>query len=148
MSYDLLNDQSYSRYNTMLNQQKGMDVGGPAPMNYSMRQGVPNSYDNIAMYPRGCSRWRHPPADVKQYPKSDRFFVTQGSGVPLKFESSFTKLPEKSMFVFARNKASPACCPSTFSTSTGCVCTTPFQRDNIGIARGGNSVMAQLNPRI
>lgn len=35
----------------------------------------------------------------------------------------------KSMFMFSNNKSSPDCCPSTFSTSTGCVCTTDAQRD-------------------
>ena len=42
--------------------------------------------------------------------------------------------PEKK-FMFANNITSPACCPSTFSTSTGCVCTTKNQRDFI-IQRG------------
>ena len=36
--------------------------------------------------------------------------------------------PEKK-FMLANNVTSPACCPSTFSTSTGCVCTTQKQRD-------------------
>jgi len=146
MAYDLLNDQAYSRYNTMLNQQKGMEAGGPAPINWNMRQGVPISYDNVALHPKGCSRWRHPPANVPQM--QGKFFVTQGSSVPLRHEAVFTELPKNSMFTFARNRASPACCPSTFSTSTGCVCTTPQQRDNIGIRRGGNSIMGPLNPPI
>jgi hypothetical protein len=42
--------------------------------------------------------------------------------------------PEK-MFMFANNKASPMCCPSTFSTSTGCICSTENQRDFVA-ARG------------
>ena len=37
----------------------------------------------------------------------------------------------KSMFMFMNNKSSPDCCPSTFSTSTGCVCTTENQRKYI-----------------
>ena len=35
------------------------------------------------------------------------------------------------MFMLANNVASPLCCPSTFSTSTGCLCTTKNQRDFI-----------------
>ena len=35
----------------------------------------------------------------------------------------------------ANNVTSPSCCPSTFSTSTGCVCSTKNQRDFIA-ARG------------
>ncbi len=42
--------------------------------------------------------------------------------------------PEK-MFMLANNVTSPQCCPSTFSTSTGCVCTTKNQRDFVA-ARG------------
>lgn len=39
------------------------------------------------------------------------------------------------MFMWANNVTSPLCCPSTFSTSTGCLCTTKNQRDFIA-ARG------------
>ena len=42
--------------------------------------------------------------------------------------------PEK-MFMLANNVSSPQCCPSTFSTSTGCLCTTKNQRDFVA-ARG------------
>ena len=38
--------------------------------------------------------------------------------------------PEK-MFMFENNRSSLECCPSTFSTSTGCICTTQNQRDYI-----------------
>lgn len=34
----------------------------------------------------------------------------------------------QNMFMFSNNQSSPNCCPSTFSTSTGCVCTTENQR--------------------
>ena len=44
----------------------------------------------------------------------------------------------KSMFMFMNNKSSPDCCPSTFSTSTGCVCTTENQRKYIN-SRGMGS---------
>ena len=33
-----------------------------------------------------------------------------------------------SMFMFAYNKYSPACCPSRYSTSRGCVCMTEDQK--------------------
>ena len=38
---------------------------------------------------------------------------------------------DQNMFMFYRNKSSPECCPSTYSTSTGCVCTTQDQRDYV-----------------
>ena len=44
--------------------------------------------------------------------------------------------PQK-LFMLANNRSSPECCPSTFSTSTGCVCTTKNQRDYIS-TRGIN----------
>jgi len=43
----------------------------------------------------------------------------------------------KSLFALAFNKSSPACCPSTYSTDTGCVCTTSQQRKYFN-QRGGN----------
>lgn len=36
--------------------------------------------------------------------------------------------PEQSMFILANNVCSPACCPSTFSCSGGCVCLTDTQK--------------------
>ena len=39
------------------------------------------------------------------------------------------------MFMWANNVSSPHCCPSTFTTSTGCICSTKNQRDFIA-ARG------------
>jgi hypothetical protein len=42
---------------------------------------------------------------------------------------------DQNMFMLYRNKSSPECCPSTFSTSTGCVCTTQDQRDYV-VRRG------------
>ncbi len=37
----------------------------------------------------------------------------------------------KSMFMFTHNQVSPDCCPSTYTTDRGCVCTTKQQRDFI-----------------
>lgn len=46
--------------------------------------------------------------------------------------------PDPSLFIFSDNKISPECCKSaTYSSSTGCVCTTPEQRNFIN-QRGGN----------
>ena len=50
---------------------------------------------------------------------------------------------EKKMFMLANNRASPNCCPSTFSTSTGCICTTKNQRDFVA-SRGHNNPKASL----
>ena len=44
----------------------------------------------------------------------------------------------KNMFMFAYNRSSPYCCPSTYSTSTGCICTTDKQKNFLNIKRGNN----------
>jgi hypothetical protein len=41
------------------------------------------------------------------------------------------------LFLFKNNQCKPECCPSSFSCGSGCVCTTPGQRDLIA-SRGGN----------
>jgi hypothetical protein len=41
------------------------------------------------------------------------------------------------LFMFKNNAAKPECCGSTYSTDTGCVCTTPEQRKFLNM-RGGN----------
>jgi len=43
----------------------------------------------------------------------------------------------KHMFMFAYNRSSPECCPSTFSSSRGCVCMSDAQRNYIN-SRGAN----------
>ena len=67
--------------------------------------------------------------------------VDQGNELPLKCKKTFFSGmgpsidgdpdTDRNMFMFYRNKTSPDCCPSTFSTSNGCVCTTRQQRDFI-----------------
>ena len=41
------------------------------------------------------------------------------------------------MFVFAKNQASPECCPSTYTTDRGCICTTE-QQEKLLQSRGRN----------
>lgn len=43
----------------------------------------------------------------------------------------------KKMFMFAHNQHRPECCPSTYSSSLGCVCTTDKQRKFLNM-RGAN----------
>jgi hypothetical protein len=51
----------------------------------------------------------------------------------------------KDMFMFAYNQSHPECCPSTYSTSTGCICTTPAQRQwlNMRGQRGTDGFVVQ-----
>ena len=48
------------------------------------------------------------------------------------------------MFMFARNKCNIGCCPSTYSCSGGCVCTTNKQRKFVN-SRGGNKTQGGGN---
>ena len=55
---------------------------------------------------------------------SDNSFLT---GPPVDGDADS---PQRS-FMFANNPTSLNCCPSTYSSSTGCVCTTEKQRDYV-----------------
>jgi len=105
------------------------------------------AFDNLLLRPKSCSKWRHPPACNKLY-KPNNIYTPQGTPFPL--EPSLTKQgiingpnvdgtknTPKDMFMFAYNKCSPECCPSTYSCDKGCVCTTKQQREFIN-TRGNN----------
>jgi hypothetical protein len=47
------------------------------------------------------------------------------------------ELGPDNLFVFRNNQAKPECCSASYSADTGCVCTTPQQRNFINM-RGGN----------
>ena len=95
---------------------------------------------NGEVYKTSCKHnWKKEPCDNKL---NDTMGFTQfGSSVPLKsteteLSSDHKTYPsvdgvgdKNSMFMFAYNKASPECCPSSYSTSTGCVCSTDNQID-------------------
>ena len=111
-------------------------INNQAPVSWHMGKGIIGSYDGLKLHPTGGSSWRHYPSNAPLI--KGKVFVPQGTPVPLKNEEYGVDIPKDSMFMFARNIASPLCCPSTYSTSTGCVCTTPEQRRIIGATRGGN----------
>lgn len=125
-------------------QQLSYGYDDPAPVKYYMGRGLPGSYDGLRLKPRGDSTWRKYPNNPPL--KSNPLFVPQGAGIPLRNEEIYVDIPKDSMFYFAHNYASPACCPSSFSTSTGCLCTTPGQRDFIN--RRGSNKVAGGNPDI
>lgn len=108
----------------------------PAPINWHMGEGIIGSYAGLRLKPAGVSSWRKYPNDAPL--KKNPLFVPQGTPLPLKNEEIYQNIPDDSMFMFAKNYASPACCPATYSTSTGCVCTTPEQRSFVGARRGNN----------
>lgn len=89
-------------------------------------------------------KWMKAPADTPLLQRTG--FVAQGAQGPLTDRLSDeshltgphldgTPNTSESLFMFAKNKCSPGCCPSSFSCDSGCVCTTEKQREFI--SRGG-----------
>ena len=122
-----------------------------APTDYSM-----GDFSNLKLKPDSCSEWRKAPACNKLY---EKVFTPQGTQIPLKpnFTKSVSEGPpvdgnttddnRKDMFIFAYNKSSPECCPSTYSTSNGCICTTKNQREYIN-QRGNNRSYPKINKNL
>jgi hypothetical protein len=106
-----------------------------APLDYS--KGV---WDNLSLSSRnGDCDWRHPPCDeplnpeVMLFSKNPELEYRQGlvEGVENCYYPSVdgTDDGKKNMFMFAHNKCSPECCPSTYTGDRGCICTTENQRN-------------------
>ena len=103
-------------------------------------------FDGLCLQTGNKESWMKSPDNTALIP-NDALFTYLSSQGPLKpvftdnsalTGPSIDGHPEsaKKMFMFANNRTSPNCCPGTFSTSTGCVCTTENQRDFIA-SRGG-----------
>jgi len=102
-------------------------------------------YDGLCLKTGNTEYWMKSPDETALVP-NDGLYTYLSSQGPIKMKLSdqaalrgppvdgVAGSPEK-MFMFANNVTSPLCCPSTFSTSTGCVCSTKNQRDFIA-ARG------------
>ena len=108
-----------------------------------------SAYDGLCLKTGNSEQWRHSPSNVPLVSNSNLYTV-QGHDSPLKpvisdpsslSGPSLDGTPDQpnKMFMFANNQSSPSCCPSTFSTSNGCVCTTDKQMDFIA-ARGYNNL--------
>ena len=102
-------------------------------------------YDGIKLKTGNKECWLKSPAETPLIPNDGLYSYLSSQG-PIKMKLSDQAAligppvdgvkgsPEK-MFMLANNVSSPQCCPSTFSTSTGCLCTTKNQRDFVA-ARG------------
>lgn len=98
-------------------------------------------YDGLCLKTGNQEYWMKTPDETALVP-NDTLYTYLSSQGPIKMKlsdqaalrgppvdgvnGSFEK-----MFMWANNITSPLCCPSTFSTSTGCVCSTKNQRDFI-----------------
>ena len=85
-----------------------------AALDYSMGKGVKNSWDK-------------PNTDMSRN-INQGLEGNVGGPVPL---------PEGELFMWRENKSDPNCCPGIYSTSTGCICSSPEQMNYLN-ERGGN----------
>jgi len=108
----------------------------PSPIAFNMGNGIMGSYDNLKLKTKCQDSWRKEPCNPPL--KQGKIFVPQGTPLPLKNEMIYSELPQDSMFLFAKSYSHPSCCPSTYSTDRGCICTTPEQRKFVGEQRGNN----------
>jgi len=102
-------------------------------------------YDGLCLKTGNDEYWKKSPYEVPLIP-NDNLYTYLASQGPIKMkisdQSALIGPPidgvdgsDEKMFILANNVSSPLCCPSTFTTSTGCLCTTKNQRDFIA-ARG------------
>tara|TARA_B100000686_G_C16592013_1_gene863901 strand:- start:435 stop:941 length:507 start_codon:yes stop_codon:yes gene_type:complete len=104
-------------------------------------------YDGLCLQTGNKEYWMKSPDNTALIPNDALFsyLSSQGPLKPVFSDNSALMGPPidgqdgsaKKLFMFANNRTSPNCCPGTYSTSTGCVCTTKNQRDFI--ASRGNS---------
>lgn len=98
-------------------------------------------YDGVCIQTGNSDKWMKSPDNSELIP-NDKLYTYLANQIPLKTGLSDQTVlkgppidgvkgsPEK-MFMWANNVSSPLCCPSTYTTSTGCLCTTKNQRDFI-----------------
>ena len=110
--------EAFTQQNVML----GSDDYG-APLNYSMDSGLPiTNWENAAR--NYASQMGN-----QDNTKSGQFY--KGGPIPL---------PPGELLIFAQNQVKPECCPSYYSSSTGCICTSQKQWDYLN-ERGGNRTL-------
>jgi len=98
-------------------------------------------YDGLCLKTGNDEYWMKSPDETTLLP-NDKLYTYLSSQGPIKMRLSDQsaligppidgiKGSDEKMFMLANNVASPLCCPSTYSTSTGCLCTTKNQRDYV-----------------
>jgi hypothetical protein len=117
-----------------------------APKIMNQKPDMMGPYDGLCLQTGNKQAWMKTPDETALVPNDALFtyLSSQGPTKPVFTDNSSLNGPsvdghpdsDKKMFMLANNRTSPNCCPSTFSTSTGCVCTTKNQRDFVA-SRGG-----------
>ena len=117
-----------------------------APKIMNQKPDMMGPYDGLCLQTGNKQAWMKTPDETALVPNDALFtyLSSQGPTKPVFTDNSALHGPsvdghpdsDKKLFMLANNRTSPNCCPSTFSTSTGCVCTTKNQRDFVA-SRGG-----------
>ena len=137
---------------------EGFDNAPEQPGSNIVRQlpDVMGAYDGLCLQTGNRENWMKTPDETALVPNDAlfTFLGNQGPEKPVFSDNSALTGPPidghpdsaKKMFMFANNRSSPNCCPSTYSTSTGCVCTTKNQRDFVasrGLTGQGGTINLQ-----
>ena len=133
------------------------DAPPPDPTAINVSSGNMSVYDGVCLNTGNTESWMKSPANSSLVDNNTLFtyLTSQGPLKPVISDNAYligppidgdTSSPNK-MFMLANNRSSPNCCPSTFSTSTGCVCTTEKQRDYVN-RRGSNNPKSMNNSDI
>lgn len=146
---DIKKFQEASNINTDTVGKSSLDLRGGGMMGPKLPgQKSQMPYDGLCLKTGNDEYWKRSPDDTPFLP-DETLYTYLGSEGPIKMKISDQSAlsgppvdgvdgsPTK-MFMFANNRSSPACCPSTFSTSTGCVCSTKNQRQYVA-SRGSNN---------
>ena len=108
----------------------------PAPLDYKMGE-----YSNIALHEGDdidydkLHQSHNSHTELVNGPQPCDSFECQQGIVP-SVDGCATSPKSAAMFKF--NRSSPECCPSTYSTSSGCLCLTDKQKNYISYNRGHN----------
>ena len=120
--------------------QKGIDVltggGGVAAVDTK----IPVVTDGMSLMGSDINEVQNGDVAGMWVSKANTYASEFGYGIMNNTGSSYTAdepLKNGSLVMFAKNKFKPECCPSPYSSSTGCVCMTPEQITYLN-TRGGN----------
>ena len=111
-------------------------------MVYSQRSGTSEGFTSYFLEnagPSGLGKYKLEPIgafdDVRVTPNNGKFLASFPT-MSLLLGPEFQPGPD-SLFIFKNNQSKPECCDASYASDTGCVCTTPQQRNFINM-RGGN----------
>jgi hypothetical protein len=90
-------------------------------INYSIGKGVPQSWENVN-------------GNVDSNSSNSWYKSLEGN------VGGSVPLPEGQLAMFTDNKFDPNCCPSTYTTGSGCACISPEQAKYLN-QRGGNRTL-------